>query len=360
MRSSSFSYVSSIPAATKFLVVVCILVHVFLFLTSFSLNNFAINCYLVLYQHEYYRVVSAAFVHGGIMHIAMNMSSLVQLGSILEVKFGSLNFLLYSIWTVFLVGFVYVVISYFLSIALQDPTKLYQSGVGYSGVLFSYAIIDSYHTTDTVRSVFGMFTVPAKIHPFILLILIQVILPNISFIGHLSGVLIGLATVAGSIQILLPSGECIQILERNYPFCALSKLAPYISSTNSTYQHHSCRGVSYITVLTTVFTYLYHFVAQVVNLISVLLHAILPSSWTEFLRSTWVVLRNTLSSLTQSVYRCSLNVVSYFNRTTPAINEVEEEGVVMSTVHSSPDGRGSYIQASTIDIESSQKPTVIL
>jgi rhomboid domain-containing protein 1 len=350
MRSSASSYLGTIPATTKLLVAVCVVVHIFIFLTSFPLNNVAINGYLVLYQHEYYRIVSAAFVHGGIMHIAMNMSSLIQLGSTLEVKFGSLNFLLYSIWSVLLVGFVYVIISYVLSIALQDPTKLYESGVGYSGVLFSYAIIDSYHTTDTVRSVFGLFTVPAKIHPFILLILIQVILPNISFMGHVSGVLIGLLTVAGSIQILLPSIECLHLLERNYPFYALTKLAPYIASTNTTFQHHSCRGISYVSIFMTVLTYMYHFIVHVVNFISVLLYAILPASWTEFLRSTWPAIYTSFMSLLQSVY----------NRTTPSSSTAEEEGVVMSTIHSSPDGRGIYVQASTIDVESPQKPTVIM
>lgn len=55
-----------------------------------------------------------------------------------------------------------------------NSSYLYSSGVGYSGVLFSYAVLESFHTTATSRSVFGLFSVPAKVFPFILLVLIQV------------------------------------------------------------------------------------------------------------------------------------------------------------------------------------------
>ena len=60
------------------------------------------------------------------------------------------------------------------ALILQDPGQLMQMGVGYSGILFCYAVVESYHTTETVRSVFGMFNVPARVFPFILLIILQV------------------------------------------------------------------------------------------------------------------------------------------------------------------------------------------
>ncbi len=47
-----------------------------------SLNS--ISAHMVIANGEYYRIVSAAFVHAGIMHIGMNMMSLYQLGYSLE------------------------------------------------------------------------------------------------------------------------------------------------------------------------------------------------------------------------------------------------------------------------------------
>ena len=55
-----------------------------------------------------------------------------------------------------------------------------------------------------------MFNVPARIYPFVLLILLQVLIPGISFLGHLSGILIGVLISTGSFNILLPSQELLQ------------------------------------------------------------------------------------------------------------------------------------------------------
>lgn len=82
---------------------------------------------------------------------------------------------------------------------------MFSSGVGFSGVLFTYAVIEAFHTTETTRSVFGLFSVPAKVYPFILLILLQIIIPGISFLGHVSGCIVGLLVVSGAMDICLPS-----------------------------------------------------------------------------------------------------------------------------------------------------------
>jgi hypothetical protein len=41
------------------------------------------------------------------------------------------------------------------------------------------------------RSVFGFFSVPAKLYPWVLLVLLQLLMPGISFLGHLGGILSG-------------------------------------------------------------------------------------------------------------------------------------------------------------------------
>jgi rhomboid protease GluP len=82
-------------------------VHLLMFLTSAGLNKFAISPALVLFRGEYYRIVTCAFLHSGILHIAMNMSSHLQLGVELEAQFGSLQFLFMSAWAVLLIGAFY-------------------------------------------------------------------------------------------------------------------------------------------------------------------------------------------------------------------------------------------------------------
>lgn len=85
------------------------------------------------------------------------------------------------------------------------------SAVGYSGVLFALAVVEAFHTTEAMRSVFGLFSVPAKLHPFLLLILLQIIIRNISFFGHLSGIIFGLICVTGCNHIfLLSNGKKVE------------------------------------------------------------------------------------------------------------------------------------------------------
>jgi membrane associated rhomboid family serine protease len=110
--SRAAEYFSTIPLVTCGLLAVNVAVHIAVFLSSISLNKFMINAHLVLVDGEYFRIVSSAFVHGGIMHILMNMSSLIQLGPSLEAQFGSLKFLLLTLWSVILIGGLYCLLSW--------------------------------------------------------------------------------------------------------------------------------------------------------------------------------------------------------------------------------------------------------
>lgn len=67
-----------------------------------------------------------------------------------------------------------VMISRTTSVVMMDPRQRNMSAVGYSGVLFCYATIEAFHSEEQSRSVFGLFTVPTKLYPFILLVIIQV------------------------------------------------------------------------------------------------------------------------------------------------------------------------------------------
>lgn len=172
--SRAQEYLSSIPIVTKSLLLFNIAVHVTIFVTSFSVNDLAINPWVILVRGEYYRMVSSAFVHGGLMHIGMNMSTLLAIGSSLENQYGTLPMLFLTLWCLLLCGATFVLMVWSYAVASGQPGALNTSAVGYSGILFSYALIEAFHSVETSRSVFGMFSVPTKAYPFILLALIQV------------------------------------------------------------------------------------------------------------------------------------------------------------------------------------------
>jgi membrane associated rhomboid family serine protease len=76
-----------------------------------ALATTAVSPSTVFGQLQLYRVVTAAFTHGGVLHVGMNMLSLVSLGSSLEPLFGSLGFffltLLYTVLVLILLRFGY-------------------------------------------------------------------------------------------------------------------------------------------------------------------------------------------------------------------------------------------------------------
>jgi membrane associated rhomboid family serine protease len=47
---------------------------------------------LIVHQHEYWRIVTAGFLHDGVLHILVNMLSLYFVGSVLEPAVGRVNF----------------------------------------------------------------------------------------------------------------------------------------------------------------------------------------------------------------------------------------------------------------------------
>lgn len=111
MASRIGEVVSKIPIITVGLLVFNCGIHAIIFLFSLPVNYFAISANQIL-RGEYYRMVSAAFVHGGAMHIFMNMSSLLQIGASLELQFGSLQFLFMTLWSILMIGGVYVILSW--------------------------------------------------------------------------------------------------------------------------------------------------------------------------------------------------------------------------------------------------------
>ena len=95
---------SAIPIGTVALLVVNVSVHGLLFVTSFSPNHLSISGDSVVRRGELHRLLTSAFVHGGLLHIVMNMSSLLSLGAHLEAQFGSISFLIMYILYVPLVS----------------------------------------------------------------------------------------------------------------------------------------------------------------------------------------------------------------------------------------------------------------
>ena len=69
----------------------------------------------------------------------------------------------------------------------------HQCAIGFSGVVFGLIVIDNSVSHATSRSIFGLFSVPARVYPWALMVLWQLLLPSVSFLGHLTGIVVSAA-----------------------------------------------------------------------------------------------------------------------------------------------------------------------
>jgi membrane associated rhomboid family serine protease len=74
---------------------------------------------------EYWRLLTSMFLHGGILHLAMNLFALYQLGRLYEMMFGSRRF-----------TFIYFITGIAASLTSMMRMPLMGSSVGASGAIF--------------------------------------------------------------------------------------------------------------------------------------------------------------------------------------------------------------------------------
>ncbi|KAH3763696.1 rhomboid-like protein [Pelomyxa schiedti] len=177
---------------------------------------------------RFYTLFTFNWFHQGILHLLMNMMAFYFMSCTLEHRTGTLR---YS-WLLFIMGvlggLIHVGVSYFLS--LIGLVSLKTCGVGYSGVIFGVLVIECHLSETLSRSVFGFFTVPSKLYPWILLALMQIIIPNASFLGHMAGIFTGYLYLFGLLELILIGTRVVPALEGLPPLKWITKYDFYIAN----------------------------------------------------------------------------------------------------------------------------------
>ncbi len=128
---------------------------------------------------EYYRLLTAAFLHAGLFHILMNMFALAQLGPVLEAALGRLRFV--ALYLLSALG------GSVLSYLLSSPS---QYGVGASGAIFG--LFGAYYVV--VRRLGG------ETRSILVLLLVNLVITFsvqiIDWRAHLGGLVVGAVVAA--------------------------------------------------------------------------------------------------------------------------------------------------------------------
>jgi membrane associated rhomboid family serine protease len=196
------------------LILICILVFILQNIFSFFNDYFILNL-KTIYEYQYYRLITAIFMHGDVIHLGYNLIGLFMFGIILEKRIGSRNFLI-----VFLSSGI---------IANVIAVNFYSSSLGASGAI--YGILGCL----TIIEPFLMIYVFGMVAPMFVAFIIWTIgdilgafglyQSNTGHIAHLSGIFFGV--IFGIIfykyrikktkkQDLIISNDYIDIWEKRY------------------------------------------------------------------------------------------------------------------------------------------------
>jgi membrane associated rhomboid family serine protease len=133
---------------------------------------------LVLKDGQWWRIVTGAFLHGGLVHIGVNMLSLWFLGRFIEFALGS--------WRMLLVYMVSLVASGLSVVYFSDPMV---PTVGASGAIFG--LFGALFAIGFKLGKPGMELVRANIGILVLNLVITFTIPGISWQAHVAGLLAG-------------------------------------------------------------------------------------------------------------------------------------------------------------------------
>ena len=144
---------------------------------------------LVVTEGQWWRALTASFSHISLVHLGFNMMSTWQLKTA-ETMLGAAGYLRMTF--VFLLSSILIQQALHAALAKQQRTAHLQHtiGVGFSCVVFAWMTWLSLKLEGQALD-FVFFRVPYSLSPFASLVLTQVIIPRVDFVGHLSGILAG-------------------------------------------------------------------------------------------------------------------------------------------------------------------------
>ena len=167
------------------------------------LEQTCISAWHVLHDKQWQRLLLASYFHAHDYHLYYNMASFMWKALTLERHFGS-GYFLYMIAVFSVVSnVVYVAISVLMAKLTEDPSYMSTCAVGFSGVLFALKVVTTHIQPYGMASLMGFISVPVKMAVWLELVLISVLFPNVSFVGHLAGILVGMAYVSGPLKTLM-------------------------------------------------------------------------------------------------------------------------------------------------------------
>ncbi|XP_043492759.1 rhomboid-related protein 4-like [Polistes fuscatus] len=182
--------VDKIPPATLIGVILQALLYTGLIKVPWNAEDACISAVKIFKYRDWRSFIVSNFEHGSDMHLYYNMVSFILKGSYLETMYGTPNFVLLVALLSIGCSSMFVSLAYILMQLTADYGYYTMCAIGFSSVLFALKVITICEESNRIHDVGGL-RVPSKISIWVELVLIYLLVPNSSFIGHLGGILVG-------------------------------------------------------------------------------------------------------------------------------------------------------------------------
>lgn len=189
MQAQNFG-IEKIPPATLITIIVQVLLYIGFIEVPWNAEDACISAVKVFKYRDWRSFFVSNFEHGSDMHLYYNMISLILKGYYLEPMYGTMNFAVLLAILSLGCSAMYASLGYGLMQVTGDFGYYTQCAIGFSAVLFALKVIVVCEEHDRIQNVQG-FRVPSKFAVWLELILIHLLVPQSSFIGHLGGILVG-------------------------------------------------------------------------------------------------------------------------------------------------------------------------
>ena len=190
------------PATTS-VIIVCCLVWYYLHRHGLGYEDVGVSYRKAVVEGQYWRCITASFSHVSLIHLLFNMSSLWSLGVVEKMgrlnskgdtEWGTACYVRYTV--VMLIGTMAVVLGVTHLLIKHFKLERYEhvTSVGYSCVVFGWMTVLSVKNPTHVFSVGPVgsnISLPVNLAPFGSLIFTSIVVPQASFVGHLSGIFVG-------------------------------------------------------------------------------------------------------------------------------------------------------------------------
>ncbi|CAN0870841.1 RHOMBOID-like protein 13 [Linum grandiflorum] len=161
------------------------------------------SSYETALEGHHWRIITSAFSHISVIHLVFNMSALWDLGVVEQlgdIGLGTAYYLQYTLVLVIMSGILVILMYHILIQRFKVEYFRRVTGVGYSCVVFGWMTILSVKQPSAKLNLFGLLSLPISFAPFESLIFTSIIVPQASFLGHLSGIIVGYAIAWGLIR----------------------------------------------------------------------------------------------------------------------------------------------------------------